>query len=71
MRGDEYGAFDFSQKFGDGRDSTFQVARATFDKVLADEAEKMGVEIRYETRVTAVDVSGDKPRVRAVDVAGK
>lgn len=71
VRGAEYGDFDFSQKFTPGRDSTFQVQRATFDKVLADEAEKQGVEIRYETRVTAVDNSGALPRVRAVDANGR
>ena len=70
VRGDEYGDFDFGQKFGDGRDSTFQVTRATFDKVLADEAEKLGVEIRYETRVIAADIDGARPRVRAVDPQG-
>lgn len=70
VRGDEYGDFDFGDKFTKGRDTTFQVQRAAFDKVLADEAEKQGVEIRYETRVTAVDNSGDKPRVRAVDAKG-
>lgn len=70
-RNDEYGCFDFADKFTPGRDSTFQVERARFDKVLADEAASQGVEIRYETRVTAVDISGDKPRVRAVDAAGK
>ena len=70
VRGDEYGDFDFSDKFTPGRNSTFQVQRATFDKVLADEAEKQGVEIRYETRVTAVDNSGARPRVRAVDAKG-
>ncbi len=64
------GDFDFSNKFTQGRNSTFQVQRAAFDKVLADEAEKQGVEIRYETRVTAVDNSGAKPRVRAVDAKG-
>ena len=69
-RGDEYGYFDFADKFTPGRDSTFQVQRADFDKVLADEAEKQGVEIRYQTRVTAVDNSGARPRVRAVDVNG-
>jgi flavin-dependent dehydrogenase len=69
-RGDEYGYFDFADKFTKGRDTTFQVQRADFDKVLADEAEKQGVEIRYETRVTAVDNSGAKPRVRAVDAKG-
>nr|WP_293854526.1 NAD(P)/FAD-dependent oxidoreductase [Steroidobacter sp.] len=70
VRGDEYGDFDFGDKFTPGRNTTFQVQRAAFDKVLADEAEKQGVEIRYETRVTAVDNSGAKPRVRAVDAKG-
>jgi flavin-dependent dehydrogenase len=69
-RADEYGYFDFADKFTPGRNSTFQVERARFDKVLADEAASQGVEIRYETRVTAADVSGDKPRVQAVDAAG-
>lgn len=70
VRGEEYGDFDFSDKFTPGRDSTFQVQRATFDKLLADEAEKQGVEIRYEVRVTAVDVDADSPRVRARDASG-
>src|SRR5215510_15053896 len=39
IRGDEYGDFDFADKFTPARDSTFQVQRATFDKLLADEAE--------------------------------
>lgn len=69
-RGDEYGYFDFADKYTPGRNSTFQVERARFDKVLADEAARQGVEIRYETRVTAVDNNGDKPRVRAVEAGG-
>jgi hypothetical protein len=78
IRGDEYGDFDFADKFTPGRNSTFQVQRATFDKILADEAEKQGVEIRYQVRVAAVDNSGPLPRVRArtadgseYDVSGK
>lgn len=71
VRGDEYGAFDFGQKFTAGRNSTFQVQRAVFDKVLADEAERQGVEIRYETSVIAVDNGGARPRVRAVEVSGR
>jgi flavin-dependent dehydrogenase len=71
VRGDEYGDFDFGDKFTPGRNTTFQVQRAVFDKVLADDAERQGVEIRYETRVTGVDNSGARPRVRAVDVSGK
>jgi flavin-dependent dehydrogenase len=70
VRGDAYGEFDFSDKFTPGKNSTFQVQRAAFDKLLADEAEKQGVEIRYETRVTAVDNNGTLPRVRASDANG-
>lgn len=70
VRGDDYGDFDFSDKFTLGKNTTFQVQRAAFDKLLADEAEKQGVEIRYETRVTAVNNSGALPRVRACDASG-
>ena len=45
--------------------------RAAFDKLLADEAEKQGVEIRYEVRVTAVDLDAGSPRVRARDASGQ
>lgn len=78
IRGEEYADFDFSDKFTPGRNSTYQVQRATFDKLLADEASKQGVEIRYEVRVTAVDNGGGAPRVsaragdgREYDVEGK
>jgi flavin-dependent dehydrogenase len=55
VRGSDYGEVDFSDQFTPGRDSTFQVPRAAFDKLLADEAAKQGVEIRYQVRVTSVD----------------
>lgn len=71
IRGDDYGDIDFSQKFSPGRDTTFQVQRAAFDKVLADEAEKQGVEIRYEVRVMSVDLNDGAPRVLARDASGR
>jgi flavin-dependent dehydrogenase len=71
VRGEEYGEFDFSEKFTPGRNSTYQVQRASFDKLLADEAEKQGVEIRYEVRVTAADLDGAMPKVSARDAAGR
>jgi hypothetical protein len=49
----EYADYDFSDRFTPGRPSTFQVERARFDKILADEAQKQGVEIRYEVEITA------------------
>jgi flavin-dependent dehydrogenase len=53
-----YSDYDFGDRFTPGRPSTFQVQRAKFDKILADEAEKQGVEIRYEVEITAVSEPG-------------
>jgi flavin-dependent dehydrogenase len=53
-RSGSYSDYDFGQRFAPGRPSTYQVQRATFDKLLADEAEKQGVEIRYEVEMLAV-----------------
>jgi flavin-dependent dehydrogenase len=52
--GDKYSDYDFGQRFTNGRPTTYQVERATFDKILADQAEKQGVEIRYEVEIVAV-----------------
>lgn len=58
-----YTSFDFRDKFSPGPGTTFQVQRAQFDKVLADDAQRQGVEIRYEEEVTAADFSGAMPRL--------
>lgn len=67
--GERYSEFDFGDTFSDGKPSTFQVQRAQFDKVLADDAERQGVEIRYQEEVTAVDFDAPQPvlRVRRMD----
>jgi len=62
--GDAYTEFDFRDKFTPGKTSTYQVQRATFDKLLADQAALQGVEIRYEEEIVEVDLSG-RPRVLA------
>jgi flavin-dependent dehydrogenase len=59
--GERTTAFDFRDKFSAGPGLTYQVQRATFDKVLADEAARQGAEIRYRTQVEAVDFSGESP----------
>jgi len=71
IRGEEYGDFDFADKYTPGRDSTYQVQRATFDTLLANEAAKQGVEIRYEVRVSTVDNGGELPRLVARDACGR
>lgn len=59
--GDRYSAFDFGDTFSNGKPTTFQVQRADFDKLLADEAARQGVEIRYLETITATDFSGKQP----------
>ncbi|HUP90703.1 MAG TPA: NAD(P)/FAD-dependent oxidoreductase [Solimonas sp.] len=57
--------FNFSQKSSPGYGFTFEVPRDTFDKILIDEAQRQGAEVRYETEITAVDFTGGKPTVTA------
>ena len=66
----KYTDFDFRDKFSEGWGTTYQVQRATFDKVLADAAARMGAEIRFQHEVTAIDLDGDRPRVTARDADG-
>src|ERR1700712_3760222 len=68
--GNKYTAFDFRDKFSEGWATTYQVQRATFDKVLADAAARQGAEIRYRHEVTAIDLDGDRPRVSGRDAEG-
>lgn len=50
----ERSEFDFENKFSEGPGTTFQVKRAAFDKLLADEASKIGADIRYQHSVEEV-----------------
>jgi flavin-dependent dehydrogenase len=65
-----YTDFDFRDKFSPGWGTTYQVQRASFDKVLADAASRMGAEIRFRHEVTAIDLDGARPRVSARDEQG-
>jgi len=47
--------FNFTEKFSAGPGTTYQVKRADFDKLLADETESKGVEIRYGHQVNKVN----------------
>ncbi|WP_415845681.1 NAD(P)/FAD-dependent oxidoreductase [Stutzerimonas zhaodongensis] len=61
---ERYTEFDFRDKFTEGHGSTYQVQRADFDKLLADQAELQGVEIRYEEEIIAADFSAARPRLQ-------
>ena len=43
--------FNFAENFTDGKDFTYQVERAQFDKLLADEVARLGVDIRFGEQV--------------------
>ena len=68
---DKHSEFCFADKFTDGFDSTYQVQRDRFDALLADEAQRMGVEIRWQQEVIAADFSGTKPTLTIKDTSGR
>ena len=57
IRGEVISIFDFSQKFGEGWDWTWQIPRADFDMVMAQTLLDKGVDIQFET--TVVDIKFD------------
>jgi flavin-dependent dehydrogenase len=63
VHNDNYSEFNFAEKFSAGSPFTFQVQRAQFDQLLADEAAKRGAKIEYEVEITGIDVSGERPVV--------
>ncbi|HUH58925.1 MAG TPA: NAD(P)/FAD-dependent oxidoreductase [Candidimonas sp.] len=70
-RGDRYASFDFRDKFTPGPGTTFQVERAKFDTVLADEAQRQGVDVRYQQEVTAARFDGALPELDVRDEHGQ
>jgi flavin-dependent dehydrogenase len=61
--GDQYSTFDFGDTFTNGKPTTFQVQRADFDKLLADQAELQGVDVRYGEAIVSADFSLAKPQL--------
>ncbi|MDD5320078.1 MAG: NAD(P)/FAD-dependent oxidoreductase [Methylococcales bacterium] len=63
--------FSFEDKFSEGIGTTFQVQRGKFDKLLADEAVRMGVDIQWQMEVLTADFSGDKPKLTVRNQQGE
>jgi len=61
IHNDKQSEFCFSEKFTSGYNSTFQVQRDKFDLLLATEAQRMGVEIRWQQEVIAANFSNKSP----------
>ncbi|UGA54080.1 NAD(P)/FAD-dependent oxidoreductase [Vibrio sp. VB16] len=68
--GEQYQEFNFEDKFTSGPGTTFQVQRASFDKVLADEAQKQGVAIRFQHEVQAIEVRNNDSILSVKDNVG-
>lgn len=58
MKGDKSCDFNFSDQFTKGWNWTWQVTRADFDQLLAEEAIKMGIPVEFEQEVTGITFKG-------------
>jgi flavin-dependent dehydrogenase len=70
IRGEQICVFDFSQKFGEGWDWTWQVPRADFDNTMAQEVVRKGIDLEFETEVLEVSFEGKNSKTIVKDKDG-
>lgn len=70
IRGEEICVFDFSKKFGEGWDWTWQVPRADFDNTMAQEIIRKGIDLEFESEVLEVSFEGKNSRTIVKDKEG-
>ncbi len=70
LRKDKVCQFNFNEQHTKGWTWTWQVPRDEFDKVLADEAAKKGIEIRYKTEVINIEFLDGKQLVHTKNEKG-
>ncbi|RPD98576.1 NAD(P)/FAD-dependent oxidoreductase [Aureibaculum marinum] len=70
IRNEEVCLFDFSKKYTEGWNWTWQVPRADFDKALADEIIRKGVDIAFEWAVTDIKFEGTNSKTTIKDNQG-
>ena len=71
LRGSQRSFYDFTEKWSEGPGTTFQIRRANFDDLLAQQAAAYGADIRFGHEVLAVDVAVDHPILTVKDEAGQ
>src|SRR6187551_110516 len=59
VKGDDVADYNFSEQFTKGWTWTWQVPRAEFDLALANEVQRKGVKIDFETTVTGIQFDDD------------
>jgi flavin-dependent dehydrogenase len=70
IRGHEICEFDFSKKYGEGWDWTWQVPRADFDNTMAQEIIRKGIDLEFESEVTSVEFEGKNSKTVVKDKDG-
>jgi len=70
IRKDEVCVFDFSKKFGEGWDWTWQVPRADFDNTMAQEIIRKGIDLEFESEVLEVSFEGKNSKTIVKDKDG-
>ena len=63
--------FSFEDKFSPGMGTTFQVQRGRFDKLLAEDALRRGVEIQWQMEVIAADFTAHRPELKVRNHQGE
>jgi len=69
-RGGAPATFDFSDQFSPGWSTTYEVQRDRFDKLLADQAARLGVAVHYRCEITGIDLTGDRPVLNYLEPDG-
>lgn len=70
VRGTEVCDFNFTEQFSEGYKWTWQVPRGEFDNTLAQEVQRQGVPIDFETTVTDIKFEGSDSTTTVVDKDG-
>lgn len=70
IRGAEICVFDFSDKYGEGWDWTWQIPRADFDNTMAQECIKKGIDLEFESEVLEVSFEGKSSKTIVKDKHG-
>lgn len=63
--------YSFAERYTEGWTWTWQVPRADFDTILADEVARMGVPVHYEHTVTGVDFHAGGSEITVEDPEGR
>lgn len=66
LKGDAVSDFNFTEQFTKGWNWTWQVPRAEFDQALAQEVQRRGVPLDFETTVTDIKFAADESSVTTV-----